>query len=123
MTVVNWVDIDSNDKTPIIKVMKNGRNFYEKQYHFDEDIAVLDDKRIANFFRFLKVKKDDLYLDVGCGVGRALAFCEKLGCRCLGFDISERAIRLAQTLVGRDIQVMVADGENLPFINNLFDIS
>lgn len=102
--------------------MKNDREFYEKQYHFDEDVAVLDNNRIANFFRHLKVKKTDFYLDIGCGVGTSLVFCRNLGCRCLGFDISERAIYLARKNISSEIQVMVADGENLPFRNNVFDI-
>lgn len=98
------------------------REFYEKEYHFDEDIEVLDFRRIRHFFKKVCLTKKKRYLDVGSGVGWALKYCHDQELTCVGFDISTRAIRLSEKLLPKTIQTLVADGEKLPFSSASFDI-
>jgi len=102
--------------------MHKAREFYEKEYHYDEDVAVIDEKRIAKFFRNVRFIAGNRVLDIGCGVGWALQYCFKKGLQCVGFDISERAIRLAKNVLEKEILSLVADGEHLPFASSSFDI-
>lgn len=102
--------------------MHRAREYYEKEYHYDEDLAVIDEKRIARFFRSVRFITGNRVLDIGCGVGWALQYCFQKGLQCVGFDISERAIRLAKSILGDNISALVADGEHLPFASSSFDI-
>lgn len=68
-----------------------------------------------------KIPEAKSILDVGCGPG---LFCEKLskkGYDVIGVDNSENTIELAKQKYP-DINFMVADGYNLPFQDNQFDI-
>ncbi|MGB3340964.1 MAG: methyltransferase domain-containing protein [bacterium] len=102
--------------------MHNGREFYEKEYHYDEDVVVLDNKRIHHFFKQIKFSEVKRYLDIGCGVGWALKYCSERGLECVGFDIAERPIRLSRDIVSPRINTMVANGEKLPFPARHFDL-
>ena len=98
------------------------RDFYEKEYHFDEDIEVLDFKRIRHFFKNINLTHNKRYLDIGSGVGWALKYCSDKGLDCVGFDISTRAIYLSRTVLPVSVKTLVADGEQLPFATDTFDI-
>lgn len=98
------------------------REFYESEYHYDEDIAVQDKKRIPRFFKNIQFRKAYNILDIGCGAGAALSFCHERGLRCFGFDISQRAIRLSQLKAETGVTTLVADGERIPFGSQSFDI-
>ena len=102
--------------------MYTEREFYESEYHYDEDIAVQDKKRIPRFFKNIQFRKAYNILDIGCGAGAALSFCHEKGLRCFGFDISQRAIRLSQLKAEAGVTTLVADGERLPFGSQSFDI-
>ncbi len=102
--------------------MYTEREFYESEYHYDEDIAVQDKKRIPRFFKNIQFRKAYNILDIGCGAGAALSFCHERGLRCFGFDISQRAIRLSQLKAEAGVTTLVADGERLPFGSQSFDI-
>ena len=91
--------------------MQRDREFYEEEYHYDEDVTVIDDKRLDNFFHDIEFCAGGQFLDIGCGVGKALIYCFKRGLSCVGFDISTRAIRLARNIVKSEIKTLVADGE------------
>jgi ubiquinone/menaquinone biosynthesis C-methylase UbiE len=102
--------------------MYTEREFYERKYHYDEDLTVQDKKRISRFFRDIQFKKSYDLLDVGCGAGAALSFCHKRGLRCFGFDISQRAISLNRFKTETEVTTLIADGERLPFGPQRFDI-
>lgn len=102
--------------------MVKNREFYEKEYHYEEDITVIDEKRIRNFFKYIHFSKEYSFLDIGCGVGWALKYCFNRGIQCFGFDISHRAIALARNILSPDTKLLVADGEHLPFADNTFDL-
>ncbi|MBN2619943.1 class I SAM-dependent methyltransferase [candidate division WOR-3 bacterium] len=98
------------------------REFYEKEYHYDEDIEFLDFRRIHYFFKKVRLQPKLMYLDIGSGVGGALTYCNAVGMKCVGFDISDRAIRLSQSILPPTIRTLVANGEHLPFRDGSFDV-
>lgn len=102
--------------------MKSSREFYEKEYHYDEDVAVIDERRIKHFFKEIKFDKVNRFLDIGCGVGWALRFCYNKGVKCIGFDVSEKAIHLSKKILNPEIGTLIADGEKLPFADESFDL-
>jgi ubiquinone/menaquinone biosynthesis C-methylase UbiE len=105
-----------------METVSTGREFYERNYHYEEDITLPDKKRIARFFENIHFTEDQLYLDIGCGAGAALNFCAQHGVQCHGFDISFRAIKLGRPSTNPDIATLVANGEKLPYRSSLFDI-
>ena len=67
-------------------------------------------------------------LDVGCGIGTtACHLAKRYGCRVAGVDISEKMIDWSSERAKREgvddrVKFMVADGQNLPFEDDLFDV-
>ncbi len=72
--------------------------------------------------------KDKYVLDVGCGVGVTPCYlARKYSCSVVGVDISERMIdrsneRARRKGVEDNVEFRVADVQNLPFKDDLFDI-
>jgi arsenite methyltransferase len=66
-------------------------------------------------------------LDVGCGVGATACYiAQRYGCRVVGVDISEGMIEGARQRARREgvedqVEFRVADAQNLPFEDSLFD--
>ena len=66
-------------------------------------------------------------LDVGCGVGATPCFIAKrVGCRVVGVDISERMVESSRERVNREkvadrVEFKIADAQDLPFEDDLFD--
>ncbi len=66
-------------------------------------------------------------LDVGCGVGVSACFlAEKVGCQVVGVDIVEKMVERSRERANRQkltdrVEFKVADAQNLPFEDNLFD--
>lgn len=73
------------------------------------------------------IDQDKYVLEVGCGVGRTACYIAKsYGCRVMGVDISEsmvdRANERAKRLGVQDrVEFRLADAQNLPFEDALFD--
>lgn len=103
-----------------MEIVSTGREFYERDYHYDEDIVVPDTKRIARFFKGIHLRKNHKFLDIGCGTGAALKFCAQHGLQCFGFDISARAVKLSR--LSMKAETLVADGEMLPYPSAFFDV-
>lgn len=62
-------------------------------------------------------------LDIGCGTGHWSAYLAGKGFDVTGIDPSEQMIRIAR---GKNIagsRFLVADGENIPFADNQFDVA
>ncbi|MDD3461617.1 MAG: class I SAM-dependent methyltransferase [Mesotoga sp.] len=67
----------------------------------------------------IKNKQNIKILDIGCGTGIVLKKLEKIGA-CYGIDISEEAILFCKKRKLKN--VYKANAENLPFINESFDL-
>ena len=63
-------------------------------------------------------------LEVGCGAGTDLIRFARGGAQCVGVDLAQSSIALARTnfsIDGRQAQLLVADGQSLPFPDRVFD--
>jgi ubiquinone/menaquinone biosynthesis C-methylase UbiE len=75
-----------------------------------------------------QIGKDSYVLDVGCGVGATPCYLtKKHGARVVGVDVSRMMIRRAQERMEREgvkdrVELRVADAQDLPFGNELFDV-
>jgi arsenite methyltransferase len=74
------------------------------------------------------IEKDKYVLEVGCGVGLTACYiARKYGCRIVGVDISEKMIERSKERAGREgvedrVEFRVADVQDLPFEDGLFDV-
>ena len=96
------------------------RGFFDDldQYHFEKLHHLL---RLVNFDGY----KGRLVLEVGCGAGVDLARFAKGGARVTGVDLTASAVELAKANVAQQqlqADLRVADGEQLPFDDNSFDL-
>jgi SAM-dependent methyltransferase len=88
------------------------------QYHFEKLHHLLD------LVHFDEWKGRDV-LDVGCGAGVEVVRFARAGARVTGVDIAESAITLARQNLeqqGLSARLEVADGEQLPFPDDSFDL-
>jgi ubiquinone/menaquinone biosynthesis C-methylase UbiE len=72
------------------------------------------------------IKKNSLFLDIGCGQGRSTFQVSNMPIRIVAFDISKEMIRLAikkyqSGHYQADITFLVADATSMPFKNHCFD--
>lgn len=73
------------------------------------------------------IDRESYVLDVGCGVGATACFiARKIGCRVVGVDILEKMVgrskeRASRQKLTHKVDFRVADAQNLPFEDNLFD--
>jgi SAM-dependent methyltransferase len=71
------------------------------------------------------VERKPLVLDIGCGIGEQAEIIKSIGNNVVGVDISYNAIRVAKAKSvekALGIDYIVADIENLPFKEEVFDI-
>jgi ubiquinone/menaquinone biosynthesis C-methylase UbiE len=74
------------------------------------------------------IRADDYILDVGCGAGVTPCFLAKhFGCRVMGMDIRARMVERSEERAKREavadrVEFRVADAQDLPFEDELFDI-
>ena len=69
---------------------------------------------ILNLLTVLKLKKEDLLLDLGCGKGRHAIFLNSLGFNVVGADLSKNSIKHAQQFENQTLQFIQHDMRN-PF--------
>ena len=73
------------------------------------------------------ITPDSYILDVGCGVGATPAYiARKVGCRVAGVDIKPKMVERSEETARREgvsdlTEFKVADAQDLPFEDNLFD--
>lgn len=73
------------------------------------------------------IDQDSYILDVGCGAGATAGFLAKrVGCRVVGVDILEGMVersreRAARERVAGKVEFRVADAQDLPFADGIFD--
>ena len=98
------------------------RQFYDSQYHFEEDAARPDSKRIWRALHHLDPIAGSDFLDLGCGAGWAarLAKMEGGARRVIGLDFSGTALALARQHTPQVLWVQ-ADGTALPLPDAAFD--
>ena len=101
-------------------------NFFD---HFTRNVKATElwriyDKTDANSLRlFLSNIKEGTVLDFGCGDGRNIPLIVNHSHQfCVGIDISRVSIQQAKAKIGGiNADLVVCDGTNLPFKNNVFE--
>jgi SAM-dependent methyltransferase len=64
-------------------------------------------------------------LEIGCGMGTDLLQFARGGARCVGIDLTPRSVEISRhrfALYGTSGNFMLADGEQLPFASETFDV-
>ena len=92
------------------------------------DEAKKESKKYSSFFRWLKgtnnqgqfyARKNDLFLDIGCGSGVSLIEAKNLGAKAFGLEADPNVKRIANKL---NLKIYNGDLENSPFKDTLFDL-
>jgi ubiquinone/menaquinone biosynthesis C-methylase UbiE len=98
------------------------REFYDSQYHFEEDASRPDEKRIWHALRHLEPLAGLALFDLGCGAGWAarLALREAGAARVIGLDFSITGLKLARQHTPQ-ILWLQGDGAALPIADRSFD--
>jgi SAM-dependent methyltransferase len=96
------------------------RGFFEdlEQYHFEKLHHL---PRLVPFTEYGGRR----VLEVGCGAGTDLVRFARHGARVTGIDLTESGIRLARAnfqYAGLPAQLVLGDGESLPFLPQTFDL-
>jgi SAM-dependent methyltransferase len=106
------------------------RDFYDRNYHFGEDVDRPNPDRLWRAIRELAPLEGAAFLDLGCGVGWATRLAADRGRvgRAVGLDFSRTALRMAaqaspgsDTRPGAPIAWVCGDGTALPFADSSFD--
>ena len=98
------------------------REFYDSEYHFEEDATRPDEKRIWHALRHLNPIAGSEFVDLGCGAGWATRLAKVQGDakRAVGLDFSRTALVLARKHTPQILWVQ-ADGTALPIADRTFD--
>jgi SAM-dependent methyltransferase len=106
------------------------RDFYDRDYHFGEDVDRPNPDRLWRALRELEPLENTRLLDLGCGVGWATRLATLRGRvgRAVGLDFSRTALALAaqstrelDASVARRVSWVCGDGGALPFATASFD--
>ena len=105
----------------------------EKEHFFDFAAEVGLTKHLGGLgateelIELCRIDEGSYVLDVGCGAGQTPCYlARRHGCRVVGVDISERMIERSQERAEREgvndrVEFRVADAQDLPFEDGLFD--
>jgi ubiquinone/menaquinone biosynthesis C-methylase UbiE len=77
--------------------------------------------RVMGFDQFHSAR----LLEIGCGMGTDLLQFARGGARCTGIDLTPRSVEITRhrfALYGMNGSFMIADGEQLPFASDSFDV-
>lgn len=97
------------------------RDFYDAEYHFEEDATRPDEKRIWRSMQHLAPLERATFLDLGCGAGWATRMARERGAKnVLGLDFSRTALTLARKH-SPQILWLQADGTALPIGDSSID--
>jgi ubiquinone/menaquinone biosynthesis C-methylase UbiE len=100
--------------------MTTPRDFYDREYHFADDAARPDERRIRRSLRHLEPLEGTRFLDLGCGAGWATRMARDAGAKAIGLDFSRTALVLARRH-SPEILWVQADGTALPIANASID--
>lgn len=112
-------------KKPKEKTME--LSYFKVQAHWGATKHIGGLRGTQELIKLCRIKKGDYVLDVGCGVGVTDCYlAEKHDCRVVGLDITKNMIyrsseRAKRKGVEDKVKFVVADGQSLPFKNNVFD--
>ncbi len=101
--------------------------YFELQASWGMTKHMGDQKATRELIELCHINKGKYVLVVGCGVGITPCYLAKrYGCRVIGVDLSERMIDRSNERAKREgvedrVEFRVADAQNIPFEDNIFD--
>lgn len=99
----------------------DAREFYESAYHFDRDVVVAGEERLAKALDQLDPMTETTFLDLGSGVGWAAHMATQRGAATsVGVDFAAKALRLGAEHVPGVARAQ-ADGCALPLRDGSID--
>ena len=106
---------------------KGLKEWYDREMYQDRSTPISSQepwemRYASRVLDHLGVTPDLCLLDVACGSGRLLSEALGRGLSCVGLDFSVNATTTARGLLERNIKIIVADGQHLPFANSIFDV-
>ena len=110
------------------EILKLETPYFELQVYVGTTKHMGGLKATRELIELCHIDKDTYVLDVGCGTGATPCYLAKMhGCRVVGVDISEGMIdrsneRARREGVENSVKFRVADAQNLPFEDALFDV-
>jgi SAM-dependent methyltransferase len=96
------------------------KNWFDKLYVKKRYKSMRPPAAYTIFLDYLKVKKGDKLLDIGCGTGYLLKAGSERGLKVFGIDVSPEAIKLSKK-VAPQLELVVGSVKNLPLSDNYFD--
>ncbi len=121
-----------DSKKNISDFFSHKSNYWVNLYESDENPSsfmryelISRKKTLFELFDTLVVEKNQIVLDIGCGIGNYLEELYKRGHKILGIDIAENMIKTSRERLSRYLEfppLCRTDIENLPFPDNHFDV-
>ena len=98
---------------------------YEKQVFGTSGGQLISAIELRTIVKYLRPRPLERILDVGVGTGRIAKTMAAYGCEVVGIDLNKHMLRLAakrkKELGDRSYDLILADGQFLPFKNSSFD--
>jgi len=96
---------------------KKSKNFYKTPE------GIFSRTMYSTLIQRLNEKTFESLLDIGCGTGNVLALIQnKFNAQVSGIDLSEGMIEKSKEILGRNADLKIGDSENLPWIDDTFDV-
>jgi SAM-dependent methyltransferase len=72
--------------------------------------------------KVLNLERQSKILELGCGNGARLTYFLEMGHECTGIDLNKESIKKANTAISGSCNFIIADGCNMPFADESFDM-
>jgi len=108
-------------------VSEQGFSYFQMQAHWGATKHMGEVEATDELAALCHIDKDKYVLEVGCGVGiTACHLVKRYGCKVVGVDLSDQMVEWARKRAARKslehrVQFRVADAQNLPFEDGVFD--
>lgn len=99
----------------------NKRYFHNRVGVLDKNREIVEKERLNILKQYIFNKETIRILDIGCGFGYFLKFCDEEGWQTFGVDHSDYALSKAKNYTKAELFLIDLNKEKLPFENNFFD--
>jgi len=99
---------------------KDVKDYYDSLHREEKEKTWRPFEAYRLMDKYLNMEKRKKILDIGCGTGYLLKTAELKGLFTYGIDISKEAVDISKT-IAKNSELIVADGEKLPFCDACFD--
>lgn len=96
------------------------KHWFDETYRSKGENYLRNKEAYLIFAELLKLKTNDLFLDIACGLGRMLEVAQDRGAIAHGIDISDVAVTKAKLKLPQ-AKIVAANAEDIPFASDEFD--